>query len=1155
MKKLEKSNSKRILGKLAKSISLCLLAFVSIFFVACGQTSSAKESGFDANGRYRLNAPNIIHYNQTSDGTYNEYTGSFLVPMEFYNGNDYKSQTSGLDAFNLENFLKNYDQVGNWAISENDGTRLSSTDLLYPDYTFWVDGIIYQVHVSVNLSQLEIVRTAGGSANSYFNATNYVSALDDLSNIFKFSYRVGTSGVWQDADGFISAVYLKVNDATNTTDVISGELGNQDESYDKVFYMAFNPILQNGNTTRRIRVKATPNANISSDLSAVGSSASVEYKNRGDSIYSQTIVYKAYKMSFESYSPNSAYLDYGQLSYDKNKFFFYDEQTTFSLSTNKYYLTKIDGYFPEGRIVEVNREFDNDANGDDYALQSWTANRKGQTTLVTQETILNGINFDLFEDYDRGYHSLFGTTLNEKYFAIKSFINDSDVYSNGSSYTTFENITISNDQSTRTGTVYVVSKSDYNNYTFYANFIKVNNFVLKGTLFDAEKILNVENAKLENVSYQIYNKDGVAYPDKSGTTADYTFEFTGLAYGDYVVFTKEDNTDPDNPISYKFYGNDISGLTVAGDSEFNVLKNYVTRETKLTAIVVTEIYNNVVSYVDPDSMSFVFNNRSYYVDENTVYDSNGNECTNFSVEYIYKVLDLTNVSVLATKYDDDTSLVVNVYALNNGDLIDPTEQGISYEVIKSVTSHVDQLGFVKTTVYVSVVLPSNATVQSYNVITDNSININLFQNSNNEFNKILKIVTLKNKEQVTNYYYVDITSNLNSSQVTVSSNGGNYLIYNDEYFAYAFKNVYNNTNYYIYQSCVSENMLVSYTSGSTQLYDFLDLETINYSTNSSDANYLAETAGGTISTGSIYSYILFNGYTYFLAPSDMDISIEGLKLTSNLPNEKLDVNVSYVNEINFDEESIIQSILSSNNRTTYTKDETFNIYSGRFSIVGNLVDKYFYNLKVSAEYKLNDATHTIKSEMESLDPVVLSIEQVKFENSSEQTTYFTFYYDGVKYYYFSGKVYSQYDQYGETHFYGEISPDSNGFYEEFDYAKAAIDTSTQTVVFSKPVFTYLNRTYYLKIETTIDGKTVYTLHSDFFCTSDPIDFVSAYGYKNYSITGSNTSFSLTLVRYSVSIQSSLISNTYYINPESEYIFTNFECTQILDSGDDQYEID
>ena len=58
-------------------------------------------------------------------------------------------------------------------------------------------------------------------------------------------------------------------------------------------------------------------------------------------------------------------------------------------------------------------------------------------------------------------------------------------------------------------------------------------------------------------------------------------------------------------------------------------------------------------------------------------------------------------SIFAAKLRCNSSLIVNFYAKENGELIDPTDAEISYEIIKSVTSHVDSLGCVKTTVYLS----------------------------------------------------------------------------------------------------------------------------------------------------------------------------------------------------------------------------------------------------------------------------------------------------------------------------------------------------------------------------------------------------------------------------------------------------------------------
>ena len=53
----------------------------------------------------------------------------------------------------------------------------------------------------------------------------------------------------------------------------------------------------------------------------------------------------------------------------------------------------------------------------------------------------------------------------------------------------------------------------------------------------------------------------------------------------------------------------------------------------------------------------------------------------------YNVLDVTSAAVLASKYDADTSLLVNFYVYESnssgtGEIVDPRDYDISYEVIK-----------------------------------------------------------------------------------------------------------------------------------------------------------------------------------------------------------------------------------------------------------------------------------------------------------------------------------------------------------------------------------------------------------------------------------------------------------------------------------------
>ena len=229
MEKTQKNKLSFGIKKFVKTFMLIVTAFVSVFFVACGKSSSASDSGYDAYGHYRLLTPALTFYDKTSDNKTNEYTGSFLVPMEFYRDNTFSTMfNNSLNPY----FDHDYDQGGSKAFPMlngefeyvSNGSTLDGLNVYYPDYTFWVDGYIYQIHVHVDYSKLVINSKADTANGSYYNSNNYIKPVDvngsplQLNNIFKFSYRNGTSGEWLDADEFIQAVYLHSNQET-------GEIG------------------------------------------------------------------------------------------------------------------------------------------------------------------------------------------------------------------------------------------------------------------------------------------------------------------------------------------------------------------------------------------------------------------------------------------------------------------------------------------------------------------------------------------------------------------------------------------------------------------------------------------------------------------------------------------------------------------------------------------------------------------------------------------------------------------------------------------------------------------------------------------------------------------------------------------------------------------
>ena len=698
MEGTQKNKFSKILRFCLKSLSLVFVMVSAIIFVACAGASSSYKSDFDSAGRYRLNAVTLRYYDRSSNGSQNEFTGSFLVPMEYYRDESYDDMVKHADS--PDSFTRDFDQSGSrpfydLLVSNAVNADLNYGKLVYPDYTFWISGHIYQIHVAVVVENLVAdISTANANAGSYayYGPKNFIKLKPGktLEETFRFSYRPGTSGTWLNANGFASAVFLSKNPDNDEIDVTT----NPNDSYDKIFYLCFNPMLENGTVARKIRVKAVPNLGVDIDTAAgciVGTNQQNEaYKTlsnsgnrRGESLYSNTISFNAYKMSFSAYSLNSATIDYGGLSYDTGKFYFYKTESIYSTTAKKYYLSAITGYFPEGRVVEVSRVLEDhngtgSANGTDYALSSWSANREAMASLAIEATLPSETNFEyaskygLIEDFDGGYHSLLGNTLSNC-FAIKSYLSedfrttrypyfDTAAKTNDNSKTTlFEMLNYGeiNDYyafkdgskvasgNYRSGTIYVGSCSDFSGYVFYANFVRVDNFTLSGTIFDAEKILSFEQSKLSDVGYQVYNSEGVAYTEegKRGVFSDYAFKITGLHYGDYVIFNKSETAEDGTELQYKFYGSEMSMLTIDGVDIEKVLCNTVSTSARQFGTVVTTGDRKI--YLGQDTNSFRFNETTYYVEDGRVTDIHGNIYDAFKVQVVYNTIDISNAAILA----------------------------------------------------------------------------------------------------------------------------------------------------------------------------------------------------------------------------------------------------------------------------------------------------------------------------------------------------------------------------------------------------------------------------------------------------------------------------------------------------------------------------
>ena len=727
MDNLQKNLKRNVFKKVFTSLFSFLLVFVTVFLAACSINADS-NTGFDSYGNLRLAAPEIEYYEKNSSGAYNSYTGSFYVPMEYY-----KVTYDTTDYQNTRDLA--FDQSGSKAVKRSfDGHLFSDhTEFDFPDYNFFVEGMLYQVHVSVDTSKL-VFKASSASEHPYLNdpangKEYYLSTTESLSNVFRFYYREGSSGEWLDASKFVSAAY-KNADGDFTTTASTGD--------DKKIYIRYNPFLYNGSTKRNILVKAVPNIGmhltLNMELAPAGATADEReaYKlvdqqktyevqtetivERGESLSSVQINFTANKYTFSLNAQNSIDLGYGELLVDPstrlsvgNDYFYYVKDTTGDGKINL-----VSGFFPNGKLVTVERKFAS-ASGTyehNYAFQSWSNSVASLNSLALEGTFIDSTMTstndttnkeqkyrdleNMFEVYEGGYSCIFGSKKGRSYKALVNLNSITNYFTDGqvSQYDGGYEI-IYNDTSisgSRQGTFYVASDKNYNGTIFYANYVKINDFALAGSVFDADNILNEGSVNLVDYIITVYNsrnevitKDCYGHDfeitSTVGSIPTNTFKIENLSFGDYVVFSKVVNVDGTNR-SYHFYGDYMTPVSFDTSTEtVNVLQNRIAKKKELIGKIVTAF--NKTFYISPSDVAFMHGGRIYYLnEEGRVYNEGGEIVSGARVQYAYNVKDLTSVSILASKYEDDTSLVVNFYVYDTGSqtVIDAKDKDISYEI-------------------------------------------------------------------------------------------------------------------------------------------------------------------------------------------------------------------------------------------------------------------------------------------------------------------------------------------------------------------------------------------------------------------------------------------------------------------------------------------
>jgi len=642
----------------------------------------------------------------------------------------------------------------------------------YPSYEVVVDGRFYTFKVEVNgLSSNTNSETI--SANPFEDSTTDHS-------LFTFSYRVGKSS-GSSEDGFIDC-------PKEFMTYYTGEDGR--------FYVRFNPRLEAGSTNRYIKVRALPNLSESN-------------QTRANSLYSSTISYEAYSMTFTAYSPNSVDLAYGGLSYNENAYYFHKvKKVNVVDSINAYdYINTLTGVFPEGRQVIVSRTSPLN-NQYDYAFQSWTTNTKAENSRIIESTlpaeavysVTEGSGSSCIPDAHKTDSTLFNSI--ERFGSeidFSSFDSNGDDAISEEEYANFlvefnekvkksyyaknesrelindyaEELFIKNDKDyALTGSLVVSSHSDVNGYTFYANYAKVRNFTASGTFFAGDNFFTGNDQYLTGVTIIVFDKDGKKIASGSGSLSDTEiegrtdhisivcdgayFKVTGLEHGDYLYFEKEgspliqEDFTPSVSLPYGFH----SAQMVQKDVK------YLGRTTKV--------------------LSFYVNSETYS--------------------------DRQDLGIIGTQYAEDSNLIVNLYqTAENGDQkqIGSTnlkllqDGNVGYEIIKSVSSYEDINGYITTNVILSVLLPSNSTLVSYNVDTVESTTALFFTAGSHYYyvSRVYDEVSM-NYSAVNGIYQVEFADIPSATSTTANDL---YAYVGDDLYVYSHKVSYNDGVTYYYQ--------------------------------------------------------------------------------------------------------------------------------------------------------------------------------------------------------------------------------------------------------------------------------------------------------------------------------------------------------------------
>ncbi len=612
-------------------------------------------------------------------------------------------------------------------------TELTSSNISFANYLVMVDGKQVEIKTEVDYSSLQ------------FSGEHTLSPFSNVKVKFYYkTYILDANNkkieVWVLADDSYISIYQEMTTG--------------------VWYVRFNPRLEKGSTSRTLKVKALV-------------SESGDNKTRGDSYYSSGIVFNTYEQSFSSYSNNSSYINYGELNYsDKldpvkmtgsnyyqekryadlsagqilsvtNDFYFYNvtKKLDQSIGTATYRCTDLTGYFPEGRIVKVERVLLNH----DYAFQSWTVNSKAENGRVYKNTIYNGVEYDnkLYIDLENKEFDLDYSLSLEKngfYAVTPGLYRSTAKYFNGSAnigeiHNTliWDDTDITNERGTElviSSIISSVTHASTHNYHFYANYEKVTNYTLSGSFVNGDHLFDDKNQYIEGVTVQVYKLDNVSDPnasdsspvlDKNGAIVTFT-ETKGGGSGTSRTFTMNDGRNITITINGYLY--EVKGLNYGEFLTFS-------KQTD-------DIEGDKYSKYDNMSLAYSFysikmNDRIVASVAQKVLQVQQND-DNLTGKNFYS--DRTGVNLIGTKFIANSNVTVNIYVTggegklqdkykaasakyvtSSGELVLADATDLRYEVIRTATSYVDEYGYVTTSVIIALSTDEQTSLISYNMET------------------------------------------------------------------------------------------------------------------------------------------------------------------------------------------------------------------------------------------------------------------------------------------------------------------------------------------------------------------------------------------------------------------------------------------------------